>query len=377
MKVKLDIDTKTFVRFGLIVIGFIVAMLVIYKTRSALTTIGISIFFALALNPPVSMIARRLPGRSRVGATALAYLLVLVFLGGLLFLVVPPVIEQSTKFAQTVPQLIDDATNQRQIADDFVVRYGLEDQVDQAIENAKSQASSVAANLGNVLVSSASVLFSGAATLLFIVVLTFLMLIEGPNWLRKIWGLYHDPVKLERHRAVSHKMYKVVTGYVNGQMLVALIAAVSTLATILILSAVFPLPANLALPLAAIIFLAGLVPMVGATIGAVLVTLVLLLNSFPAAVIFLIFFVIYQQVENNFISPTIQSKSVELSALTVLSAILIGITLFGLLGGLISIPIAGCIRVLMIDYLEHSRKVREKNTTKNPIAKLLEKTKLA
>ncbi|MBC7746927.1 AI-2E family transporter [Pedobacter sp.] len=377
MKVKIDIDTNTFIRFGLVILGFVAAILIILKTQSALTTIGISVFLALALNPPVSMISHRLPGKSRVGATAISYLLVISILAGLLFLVVPPVVQQSSKFAQTVPQLIDQAATQQRVAESFIERYGLSDQVDKAVANAKDQASTIAASLGTTLVDSAGAFFGGAATLLFILVLTFLMLIEGPMWMKQIWGLYTDSVKLERHKRVVHKMYRVVTGYVNGQMLVALISSTCTLVTILILSALFPLPANLAVPLAAIIFLTGLIPMIGATLGAILVALVLALNSVAAAIIFVIYFIVYQQIENNLISPTIQSKTVELSALMVLSAVLIGISLFGILGGIISIPIAGCIRVLTVNYLEHTRELREAKKTKNPVAKLINKAKSA
>jgi len=377
MKVKIDIDTNTFVRFGLVILAFVAAIFVAYHVRSALITIGIALFLALALNPPVSWIAKRLPGKSenRVSATAIAYLLVILILGGLLVTVVPPVIEQSSKFANTVPGLIDEAADQRDVFTDFIHRYGLEDQVDSAIENAKQQASSVAANIGNLIVSGAGAVFSGATTLLFVIVLAFLMLIEGPMWLKRVWGLYEDPDRLERHRDLVYKMYRVVTGYVNGQITIATIASVSTLVVVLILSAIFPLPGNLALPLATIIFLTGLVPMVGATIGAIIVTLILLLNSAPAALAFLIYFIIYQQIENNFIAPTIQSKRVELSALGVLSAILIGISLFGLLGGLISIPIAGCLRVLLLHYLDHTRKIRKAKESKNPVKRLIAKAK--
>ena len=375
MKVKIDIDTRTFVRFGLVALGFFVVLLVIYKTRSALTTIALSFFFALALNPPISKIAKRMPGNSRVGATAIAYVLVMALLAGFVVTVVPPVIEQSAKFAETVPGLIDKVDEQRYVIDDFVHRYGLEDEVDAAINNVKNQSASAASNIGNSLVGGVGAVFNGAATLLFIFVLTFLLLVEGPAWQRRVWGLYRDPEKLKEHRSLVHKMYRVVTGFVNGQMLVAIIAATCTLATLLILSAVFPLSANLALPLSALIFLTGLIPMIGATLGAIIVTLVLLLNDFGAAVTFLVYFIVYQQVENNFISPTIQSKTVELSAFAILSAILIGVTLFGLLGGLISIPIAGCLRVLTIHLLEQNRKEREKRS--NPIGKLVAKVKEA
>lgn len=376
MKVKVDIDTKVFIRLVLVVLGFGLALLAIYKSRGALTLIVMSLFLALALNPPVSKISKQLPSNSRVGATALAYLVVLVLLGGFLVLIVPPVIEQSAKFANTVPGLIDDAYSNRYIFDDFIQRYDLEETVDNAVESAKAQAASVAANLGNTLVSGFGTLLGGVANLLFILVLTFLMLIEGPAWMSRIWGLYDDSEKLERHRTLVHRMYRIVTGFVNGQLAVAAIAAVASLIVLLTLSVTIGLPANLAVPLAAIVFIFSMIPMIGATIGAVLVGLVLLFNSPMAALIFIIYFVVYQQIENNFISPTIQSKSVEISALIILIAILIGINIGGLLGGVIAIPVAGCLRVLFLDQLEQSRKKRLKEDT-NPVKKLIKKAKAA
>ena len=381
MKVKIDIDTNTFVRFILVVLGFGAVILALYLTRSALVLIFISLFLALALSPPVNWIARHLPGDKdhRAGATGVAYLLVVSLLAGALVLIVPPVIEQSSRFASTVPGLIDQLSSQRGVVEHYIDQYGLNEQVDDAIDNAKSQASSIAANIGGVVVSSVGATLSGLINLLFVLVLTFLMLVEGPAWLKRIWGLYQDPERLERHKALVERMYRIVTGYVNGQLLVALIASLLTLIVVLILSAIFPLPANLAIPLAVIIFISALIPLVGATIGAVLVSLILALNSFPAAIIFAIYYIVYQQIENNLISPFIQSKAVELSALSVLVAILIGITLFGLLGAIIAIPVAGCIRILLNDYLEHSRKVRAEKS-RNPVKLIkakLEKAKEA
>jgi predicted PurR-regulated permease PerM len=374
MKVKVDIETRVFIRFVLVVLGFSLTLLAVYKTRSALILIVLSVFLALALNPPVSKITKKLPGNSRIGATAIAYLAVLAVLGGFLVLVVPPVIEQSAKFADTVPDLIDDANANRYVFDDFIERYGLEDTVDQAVASAKAQASSVAANLGNILVGGVGSLLNGVTNLLFVLVLTFLMLIEGPAWLGRMWGLYEDSEKLKRHRGLVTRMYKVVTGFVNGQLAVAGIAAVCTLVVLLTLSATLDLPANLAVPLSVIIFFSGMIPMIGATIGAVLVSVVLLFNAPAAAIIFLIYFVIYQQIENNFISPTIQAKSVDLSALMILVAILIGVSLGGLLGGVLAIPVAGCLRVLLVDQLENARKKRLSEEL-NPVKKLLKKTK--
>jgi len=282
VRTRIEIDTRTFVRFWLVVLGFLAVILALWIARGALITIGIALFLALALNPPVSMIARRLPGKSRVGATFISYLAVLVLLGGFLVAVVPPVIEQTTKFAQTVPGFIDDVSHNRGAFDNFINKYGLKDQVDTAVNNAKNQASDVAKNLGNVLINGANAVLGGVISIIFVLVLTFLMLIEGPKWMERIWGLYEDQHKLERHRTLVQRMYHVVVGFVNGQITVAAIAAAAALVVNFILSVIFHMSANLALPLAFIIFLCELMPLIGATIAAILVTLVLLFNNVTA-----------------------------------------------------------------------------------------------
>ena len=367
MKVRVSIDAKTFIKFALVILGFVAGVYLLVLARQPLMIILLSIFLALALNPPVSALARKMPGRSRVGATAVAYVAVLTLLGGITVLVAPPVIEQSAKFAETVPSLIDDVASNQILIQDFIDRYSLNDAYDTAVENAKNQASAVAADIGSIIVNSAGSVLSGIVTLFIIVVLAFLMLIEGPSWMKLIWGLYQDQALLERHRDIVHKIYRVVTGFVNGQIIVASIAGLSTLVAVLILSALFDFQANLAIPLAVIVAITGFIPMIGATLGAILVSLVLVLNSLPAMIIFVIFFVIYQQIENNFISPLVQSKTVDLSALMVLSAVLIGISVFGLIGGIISIPIAGSIKVLLVDYLEHAERQRNQSKIKNPL----------
>lgn len=370
MKVRVNIETRTFIKLALVTLAFAIGVVAIIKARQPLILIGLSLFLALALNPPVNAIAKRLPGRSRVGATAIAYVLVLTFLGGITVMVAPPVIEQTARFARSTPAVIEDLSNQQYIVQNFIDRYELNEAYDNAVENAKNRAAGVAASMGNLIVDGAGSLLNGIVSLIIVVVLAFLMLIEGPSWMKLIWGLYKDQQLLERHRDVVYRMYRVVTGFVNGQMLIAGIAGLSTLVAIVILALMFDFQASLAVPLAVIVALTGFVPMIGATLGAILVSLVLLFNSVPATIIFVAFFIIYQQVENNFISPLVQSKVVDLSALMVLSAVLIGVSVFGIIGGIISIPIAGCIRVILVDYLEHAEGKREASKAKNSIKKI-------
>lgn len=173
------------------------------------------------------------------------------------------------------------------------------------------------------------------------------------------------------HKELVSKMYNIVTGYVTGQLAVSGIGAFFAGLTVFILSFIFDVPHNLALPSAAIAFLLSLIPMFGATIGGVLICLLLAFNDLTAALVFAVYFVIYQQIENNFVSPTIQSKTVELSALAVLVSVTVGLYLFGIAGGIISIPIAGSIRVLLEDYLARAKKKRKRS--EQPLHRLVKK----
>ena len=372
MKVKIEIDTKTFVRFWLVVIGFGLALFALYVAQTALVIIGSAIFLALALNYPVTRLARLLPGKSRVGATALAYVAVVGFLAAIVFLVVPPIVEQTAKFAQTVPTLVENASEQWSGVSQFIDNNNLRPQVDNAINGAKDNLGGWAANISSNIVSSIGSVFSFIAALFLVLVLSFLMLIEAPRWLKLIWGAYNDQDRMENHKRLATRMYNVVTGYVTGQLTVSSIGAICAGLTVFIMSFIFPtIPANLALPTAAITFVLSLVPMFGSTIAGILVSVLLALNSVPAAIAFAVYFIIYQQIENNLISPAIQSRTVELSALAVLVAVTTGLYMFGLAGGIISIPIAGCIKVLIEEYGERAKKNREESAT--PMAKLVKK----
>jgi predicted PurR-regulated permease PerM len=355
-KTRIEIDTQTFVRFWLVVIGFGLVGFAIYSARTALVIIGAAMFLAIALNPPVSRIIKLLPSKSRVLSTALAFVAVVAVLGAIIFLVIPPIIGQTTKLAQNVPSLVDSASKQYAGVNDFVNHYQLESQFNSAITSIKNGATEFASGIGSFLVSSIGSVLSTVTAGILILVLTFLMLIEGPMWLRRLWSIYKDQDRMEYHRKLMGRMYNVVTGYVTGQLSVSAIAGTVAGVAVFILGLVFNMPTDLAIPAAVIVFVSSLVPLFGAMIGAVLVSTVLALNNLTAAVIFLIFFILYQQLEANYISPKIQSKRMDLSALVILIAVTTGIYLFGIIGGIISIPMAGCIKVISEDYFARSRK---------------------
>lgn len=373
MKVTIDSSTRTFVRFWLVPVGLLVAGMAVYSARTALVILGTALFLALALNAPVSRLAKVLPGNSRVLSTAIAYIVVVALLGAFFFLAVPPIAEQTAKFIQTIPHLLETVRLQWHGLNGLIDQYHLHDQLDQATASIQNSATGWASHVGgNILTGIGSFLSVMTATIL-VLVLSFLMLIEGPGLMEKLWGLYADPERRDMHRGVIHRMHAVVSGYVTGQLTVSGLDGFFAGVAVFILSLIFNVPSNLAIPTAAIMFTLSLIPMFGATIGGILVTSLLAFNDYRAAIVYIIFFVIYQQIENNFIQPTVQSKRLELSALTVLASVTIGLYLFGVAGGIISIPVAGCVKVLLDTYMEKA--TRERKKAQGPIAKLARSVK--
>lgn len=374
MKVRIEIDTKTFVRFWLVVIGFALAGWMIYSAREALMIIGTAVFLALALNMPVKRIANWLPSKSRLAGTFISFALIVALIGGVIWFVVPPLVQQSAKFAESVPHLVDQANSQWHGMREFINKNNLQPQIDAVTNNIKAQASGWAANFGSNLIGSIGSLASFVFSAFLVLVLTFLMLLEGPMWMGRLWGLYNDKEKMEHHKVLVDKIYNVITGYIVGQLTISGIGALCAGVFVFGMSFFIPeLSANLAMPTILLVFLLNMIPMFGATLAGGVVGLMLMLNSIPAAIVYIIYFIIYQQIENNFIAPAIQSKKVELSALAILVAVTIGLYIGGLVGGVIAIPVAGTMKVFLDDYLVRAKAQRVESA--KPMNKLIKKLK--
>ena len=375
MKVKIDIDTKTFIRFWIVVIGFLLLGLVIWRAKDALILIFISLFFALALNHPVSKITQALPGskENRVGATAVAYFLIVALLGLFISFVVPTLVEQTSKFVDNLPSLVEGFSGQYSGLENFADKYNLTSYVEQVAVSLQDSFADLSKNIGGMVFNGVNAIARAIFSVFMVLAMAFLMLIEGPDWLRRLWQSYEDKEKMKKHRRIANRMYKSVSAYVNGQLLIALVSGVGGAITVVILSLFFAeVPSNLAIPVGVILSIIGLVPMFGATIAGIIAALIIGFNVPFAGIVFGIYFIIYQQIENNIISPMIQAKTNQLSALLVIVAITIGIYAFGILGALISIPAAACAKILFEEYISKSRpKAQPKKDLKdNWIAKL-------
>ena len=371
MKTRIEIDTQTFVRFWLVIFGFALMALLIYGARHALILVGTSFFLALALSRPVNWLAKRLPGNNRVGASALAFLMVVAAVSTASVLVVPPIIEQSAKLADSAPALLDNAQKQWTGLNDIIAKYNLQPQIDQALNNMRDSIGSWASTLGQGVVSGVGSVITFITTSLIVLFMTFFMLVEGPVWSKRIWLLYEDKAKMKRHEHLLNRMYNVVTGYVTGQVTVSAIGATAAGLAVFLISLFFgEVPSSLALPIAAMTFILTLIPMFGATIAGTLAAILIALNNLPAAIIYIVYFFVYQQIENNVIVPTVQAKSLNLSALVIITAVTIGIFMFGIAGGIIAIPIAGCIKILVEEYVQKVQRERTLDTQKAKKRKL-------
>ncbi|MFA5004023.1 MAG: AI-2E family transporter [Candidatus Saccharimonadales bacterium] len=344
-KVEFTVTNRTVIRVVVMVILAFVLLAAIKRSAHTLTLIGVALFLALALNAPVHWLASHIPGRkrgSRSLATALSILIVIIALGGFLTAIVPPVVRQTNSFIKAAPTLISDLRSQDSSAGKFIRRYKLEGQV----EKVSKQLSNRLNNASNTAVSTVTRIGSSVFATLTVLVLTVMMLTEGPKWLKMFKALLPDH-QHDHAEKLARDMYQVVKGFVNGQVLLAAIAALLIVPMLFILHISYPIA------LMVVVFICGLIPMVGHTIGAIIVTTVALFHSIPTAIIILAYYILYQQIENYVVQPRIQANATNMSALLVFIAVILGVNFGGLLGGLVAIPVMGCMRIALIDYLEN------------------------
>ncbi len=334
-------------RTVLVVIGILVAVFailqVLWIARHILAWIFIALFLALALNPAVDQVERRLKRRGlATGIVYMAALAVIVAIGALF---IPTLVNQVDDFAHKVPEYLDDLTKGRGRLGFLQEKYHL---VDKARDAVREGGAAKLFGLSGTAVAVAKGVVTVVVATLTIAFLTFFMLLEGPRWVDRFYSLL-NPASRSRWQTVGGDIYRTVGGYVTGNLLISLIAG--TLTTIVL--AITRVPYAIALGL--IVAILDLIPLAGATIAAILVGTVAFLHSITAGIVVVIFFVVYQQIENHLLQPVVYGRTVQLSPLAVLISVLIGAELAGVLGALAAIPVAGTLQVVFLDWLRHRR----------------------
>jgi predicted PurR-regulated permease PerM len=335
------------VRTILATIGLLLAtallIYIVLQIRQVLTWIVVGAFFAVALYPVVGWVQRRLlGGRRRALATFLVFLVVFLLLAALITAFAVPLVNEGTKFAGQLPGLIDDARAGRGPIGDLLERTNALQWVQDNQDRISSFASGLTAPAAGV-VSGVATGLAGMATVL---VLAYLMVLEGPKMVDGFINLF-PPTPGTRIRRVAGDCAKSVTGYLSGNLLISAICASLTYVVLLITGVPF---AGL---IALFVGIADLVPLVGATIGGVVAVLAGFIHSVPSGIAMLVFFVLYQQLENHLLQPLIFARTVKVNPLTVIIAILVGVELVGILGALLAIPVASMIQVILRDVWDH------------------------
>ena len=336
------LTARTVIRLVLIVVCVVLCLYLIYLIRTPLSWILIAVFLAVALSGPVNFLARHM---RRGFAITLVYLGLLAIPILLVALIVPPLVTEADKFAKDVPDYARDVT-------DFVQRneqlreinrdYDITAQLEKEAAKLPDRLGGAAGALRDVGFGIVSSIFA----LITILVLAAFLLSSGRNWVDAAISLRPEEQQLRLRRSLDN-MAGAVAGYVAGALTIALIAGVLTFIVLTILGVPF------AAPLAVIAGLFSLIPLVGATIAAVLIGVVTVFENFPTVtIIWAVWAIVYQQFENHVIQPQIQKRTVKVQPFITIVAVLFGATLLGVLGALVAIPVAASIQILTREYVD-------------------------
>jgi predicted PurR-regulated permease PerM len=321
----------------LVAAAVIGALYFLYLIRQVVGALFVSVFLAVALGPAVDLFQRG-PIR-RWMAILLVYLTAFLAMFGIGLLIVPPIVDEVNNFVDDVPGYIDDIRKSETLRE-YDDKYQITEKLREQAESLPSRLGDAAGALQSVTVG----VFSALVQLVTVLVMTFLLLLDG----RRVvdWAIRElGPERGSRVRTIAEDVYRSIGGYVIGNLTISLIAGVSAYIVLTIAGVPF------AVPLAVLMAFLDLIPLVGATIAGLIIALVAGVSDFPTAlVIWGVFFIVYQQVENNVLQPVIYRRTVALHPLIVLVAVLIGGSLLGVLGALLAIPVAGAVQIGVKDW---------------------------
>lgn len=327
----------------LVVLGIILSAVAIlaflYLAWRVVTWILIALFLTLALNPAVEFFERK--GLGRGWSSFIVFFLALIGFTALGLLLIPPLVSQITTFVEDVPRLTEDLIAGRGSLGFLQDDYQLVDRVRDAIEEQGAGGVLGLTEVGFALARGIVSFVVGTVAIAFV---TFFMLLEGPRLAARFREFLPEHMR-PRWERISGDIYRTVGGYVTGNLVISLIAGIVSAVVL------FALGSDYAVALAVLVAVLDLVPLAGATLAAVIVSTVAFIDlGWVKGLIVVVFFVLYQQLENHILQPIIYGRTVQLSPLTVLVAVLIGAELVGILGALAAIPVAGIVQAVFREF---------------------------
>ncbi len=319
--------------------GAIIAITLLRALASAsqvFVLIVISLFFAMGLNPAVLFIERR--GLNRAKAVASTVSLVVAFVGVFIWVAAPLIIDQVNALIHNAPQMISDLKSNATI-NDLNTNYGIIDTIQNKVQSSIKDGKFVIGAFGGVIGVGKAVI-SGALSMLTILVLTLYFLAALPTVTQDAYRLV-PASRRQRVAKISDAIIFRVGAFVGGQITISFFASIF----ILILGLSLDLPYKGALAL--VVFVCGLIPLIGHFIGMTIVTLIALTDSPLIAVIALASYIIYVQFENYVLTPRVMKRSLSIPGLVTIIAALIGTSLLGLVGGILAVPLAAAVLLIL------------------------------
>jgi predicted PurR-regulated permease PerM len=285
-------------------------------------------------------------------AIAIVYLVLLLIPIGILALLIPSMVSQGEELANNAPQYAEDVTdfvNRNETLNNLNQDYNITGKIEDEAAKLPDKIPDAAGTLQDIGVGFVNSVFAA----LTIFILSIFMVASGRYWIQRFLETRHPEQKVRMERALDH-IGQAVGNYVGGALLQATIAGVTSFILLTVLGVPF------AAALALVVFFFDLIPLVGATLGAVLVAIVTLFVNFPVAlIVWVIYSIAYQQIENYVIQPQIQKRAVSVEPFVVLVAVLFGATLFGIIGALLAIPAAASIQIAIREWMAYRREVVE------------------
>jgi len=309
---------------------------VLWLVRSTVILVFTAIFLAVALGPAVDVFSRR--GIPRSLSIVLVYLSITGVIFGVGLLVVPPVVNQVEGLSKDIPKYLTDLRKNKTFRK-YDNKYDITKKLNEQAKKLPSKLGTAAGALKSVTVG----VFGAIVKLVTVLTMTFFFLRDGGRLFDFLLRL-RPPDQQRRLRTVGHDIYRSTAGYVAGNLTISFIAGLTTYVTLTILDVPF------AVPLSVLMAFLDLIPLVGATIGGVLIGIVTAFNDFPTStIVWVLVFIVYQQVENNVLQPVVYRRTVNVHPLLVIVAILIGSSLLGVLGALVAIPVAAGVQIVVAD----------------------------
>lgn len=335
--------SRAVVRTVLIVVTAALTLYVIYQLRTPLTWLVIAAFIAIAASGPVNLFSRWM---KRGLAIALVYFLLVLLPVALGAVLIPPIVNQVQDFARDVPGYVDDIesfVNGNDTLQNLEQQFDVTGKLQDVAGDLPSKVGSATGTLRDIGVGVVNSIFAAFT----ILILSIFMVGGGPRW-RDQFIESQPPERAERLRRAFDHIGRAIGNYVGGALAQATLAGVSSFIVLSILSAPF------AAPLAVMVAFFDLIPVIGATLAGVIVAIVMLFVNFPVGlIVWVVFLILYQQVENYLIQPQIQRRAVSVEPFVVLVAVLFGSTLFGVLGAVLAIPTAASIQIAVGEWMRY------------------------